>query len=175
MSPFGLRVVVNGCFDMLHEGHISLIRQALHFSQGGTVLVLLNSDLSVRGLKGPGRPLENERVRTQKIIDLCEDWCEKILHVYYEIELFDTECDLKEKIDSFQPDMIIKGNDRPDVRTIIGSDNWNVLIRPRLKDPKTGDDYSTTRIIQEIRSVKKAASLKETDSTRSGWGDPKVR
>jgi rfaE bifunctional protein nucleotidyltransferase chain/domain len=54
-------VVTNGCFDVLHAGHVASLQAARE--QGDALLVLLNSDGSVRGLKGPSRPLHGEQAR----------------------------------------------------------------------------------------------------------------
>ena len=58
----GLKVgFTNGCFDMLHAGHVSLLRQAANACD--RLIVALNTDASVRGLKGPERPVQSEDVR----------------------------------------------------------------------------------------------------------------
>lgn len=65
-------VVTNGCFDLLHAGHIKLLRRAA--AQGDWLLVLLNSDRSVRELKGPTRPLNREMDRALVLDELdCVD------------------------------------------------------------------------------------------------------
>ena len=64
------------------------------------------------------------------------------------IRIFQTEDQLESIINNFKPDIIIKGNDRPDIRTVLGSKNWPVCIIPRLKD-KEGKDFSTTRKLNE--------------------------
>jgi D-beta-D-heptose 7-phosphate kinase/D-beta-D-heptose 1-phosphate adenosyltransferase len=138
-------ILINGCFDCFHEGHKYLIRTARKFSR--KVIVLLNSDISVRKLKGINRPIDNQETRRDNIWKYWKELgylngCGQI-----QIHYFDTEEELKLLIDKFQPDMIIKGNDRPDVRDIIGSDKWPICILPRLKDT-TGEEFSTTRIIK---------------------------
>jgi D-beta-D-heptose 7-phosphate kinase/D-beta-D-heptose 1-phosphate adenosyltransferase len=65
----GRRVVLtNGCFDLLHPGHVTLLEAAR--SQGDVLIVALNSDVSVRGLKGEGRPLIPEGERTEVLLAL---------------------------------------------------------------------------------------------------------
>lgn len=145
----GLKIVINGCFDLLHPGHVLLIETALRNCFEGKVLVLINSDKSVRELKGLGRPIEELIVRGHNVEKIAQTWCLK--HREYpktSIVVFDTEDELSKKIDKFEPDMIIKGDDRPDTREIIGSGKWPILIIPRLKD-KDKQDYSTTRILEQ--------------------------
>lgn len=139
-----MRIILNGCFDLFHDGHKHLITKALQWSDHGTVLILLNSDNSIKRLKGLDRPHNTYDVRKEQILALKSEWClhNKKYPVFYIVK-FNTEKELNKLIDNFEPDLIIKGNDRPDVRDIVGSDNWPVCIVPRLKD-KNGD-ISTTR------------------------------
>jgi D-beta-D-heptose 7-phosphate kinase/D-beta-D-heptose 1-phosphate adenosyltransferase len=147
----GLKIVINGCFDLLHPGHVNLIETALRNSFEGKVLVLINSDKSVRELKGEGHPCYDVRIRGDNVEKVCKTWCMKNKeHPKVSIIIFSTEDELAEKIDRFEPDMIIKGNDRPDTRDIIGSGKWPILIIPRLKD-NDGVEYSTTREFKKAR------------------------
>jgi len=61
-------VLTNGCFDLLHPGHVALLEVAR--SEGDVLIVALNSDASVRGLKGDGRPLIPEAERTEVLLAL---------------------------------------------------------------------------------------------------------
>ena len=66
-------VFTNGCFDLLHAGHVRYLQQAR--ALGDALLVAVNGDASVRGLKGPGRPLNNEDDRAEVIAALgCVDY-----------------------------------------------------------------------------------------------------
>jgi len=66
-------VFTNGCFDILHVGHVRYLRQAREL--GDALLVAVNGDSSVRGLKGPGRPLNNEDDRAEVVAALeCVDY-----------------------------------------------------------------------------------------------------
>jgi cytidyltransferase-like protein len=146
----GLKILINGCFDLFHQGHATLIETALHYSFEGIVRVLLNSDKSTRELKGPDRPVQDVETRGHEIEKFTQAWCLK--HREYpkiEIIIFNSEQELSTKIDEFKPNMIIKGDDRPDVRDIIGSGHWPILIIPRLKD-KSGEFWSTTRRVKEL-------------------------
>ena len=74
MRDAGRRLVfTNGCFDLLHAGHVRYLQQARGL--GDALLVAVNGDSSVRGLKGPGRPLNNEEDRAEVIAALgCVDY-----------------------------------------------------------------------------------------------------
>ena len=143
-------IIINGCFDCFHAGHQYLIHVARIWASK-RVVVLLNSDSSVKRLKGIGRPINDFDTRVKNIN---EYW--KSLHyldlAHLELYAFNTEKQLAEIIDKLEPSMILKGNDRPDVREIVGSDKWPVCILPRLKD-KDNKDISTTRKIEEFKSA----------------------
>jgi D-beta-D-heptose 7-phosphate kinase/D-beta-D-heptose 1-phosphate adenosyltransferase len=147
----GLKIVINGCFDLLHAGHINLIETALRNSFEGKILILVNSDSSVRELKGEGRPIQEVLIRGNNVDQVCKAWCLKNReHPKVSIVIFNSESELEEKIDSFAPHMIIKGDDRYDLRDIVGSGKWPILIIPRIKD-KNNQEYSTTREVKERR------------------------
>lgn len=101
--------------------------QAAKFANIGDLYVLVNSDESVRQLKGPGRPI---RILEERIRDIANCLL-AIKHNIY-IEAFDTEEELEDIIYSFKPDLIVKGSDRPDVREICGHEDFPVVIVPRL-------------------------------------------
>ena len=61
-------VFTNGCFDLLHKGHLDLLSNAAAF--GDKLFVGLNSDKSVKKLKGDSRPVQNEKIRAQKLLEL---------------------------------------------------------------------------------------------------------
>ena len=138
-----MKIIVNGCFDLFHDGHRYLLGLACDWAGKGEVLVLLNSDHSVKELKGENRPIDNEDNRRYNITQFCR---ESSPETRLAIAPFSTEEELAKYIDEFQPDMIVKGNDRPDVRDIVGSENWPICIVPRLK--KEGKDISTTGMLK---------------------------
>lgn len=147
-----MKIVLNGCFDLFHAGHRYLLETALDWSNHGQILVLINSDESVRRLKGSNRPVNNSTIRTKNILEAKISWSQKHrLYPSIEVVIFDTEEELRELIDTFQPNMIIKGNDRPDVRDIVGSDKWPVCVIPRIQDED--GDISTTRQLNERDNV----------------------
>jgi D-beta-D-heptose 7-phosphate kinase/D-beta-D-heptose 1-phosphate adenosyltransferase len=144
-----MKILVNGCFDLLHEGHIFLISKALEYSYTGEVLFLINSDKSIKELKGSDRPYEDVITRGGKVERVVQEWCYK--HRDFpkiNILIFNNEKELEEQIDKFAPHMIIKGNDRTNITTIVGFNKWPILIIPRLKD-SDNKDISTTRKIRE--------------------------
>ena len=102
-------VFTNGCFDILHAGHVDLLEDAAR--EGDVLVVALNSDTSVRGLKGPERPINPQQQRTRVLAALA---------VVDYVVLFD-DPDPGRLITGLLPDVLIKGGDwSPEA--IIGSD-----------------------------------------------------
>lgn len=128
----GKRIVfTNGCFDILHRGHVRYLRQARKL--GDVLVVGLNSDRSVSGLK-PGRPVNSEKDRAEVLAAL--------FMVDY-ITIFDEKTPYR-LIKSLRPDVLVKGGDwkRED---IVGSDIVDETYSlPYLKG------FSTTGIIKRI-------------------------
>lgn len=100
MKLAGKRVVfTNGCFDLLHPGHVRYLRQAR--ALGEALIVALNSDRSVRELKGPGRPILTEAERSEVMAALgCVDY----------VMVFDDPTP-RETIAALLPDVLVKGGD----------------------------------------------------------------
>lgn len=138
-----MRILANGCFDLFHDGHKYILSTALEWAERDEVLILLNSDTSIRELKGESRPINKEDQRRHQITMWIKDMypLSKVT-----ISTFSTEEQLSEMIDEFGPDIILKGNDRPDTRDIVGSDKWPVCIIPRLH--KDGKDISTSDLLK---------------------------
>ncbi len=96
----GLRLVVtNGCFDILHVGHVRYLEQAR--ALGDTLLVLVNGDASVRTLKGPTRPINAEHDRAEVLASLR---CVDAVRLFYS-----PRCD--EMLREIAPDIYAKGGD----------------------------------------------------------------
>jgi len=131
-------VFTNGCFDLLHTGHIKILQAAA--KEGNRLIVGLNTDESVRMLKGPTRPVLNEKDRASIISALgCVDM----------VVFFSEETPLK-LIRHFKPDVIVKGQDYSK-DTIIGADlveSWGgkVVLVPLEKGK------STSLIIENIKN-----------------------
>jgi D-beta-D-heptose 7-phosphate kinase/D-beta-D-heptose 1-phosphate adenosyltransferase len=104
----GARIVfTNGCFDLLHVGHVRYLRQAKRM--GDLLLVGINSDASTRRLKGPSRPVQPERDRAEILAALeCVDY----------VVSFDQDTPLA-LIERLKPDVLVKGADWP-VAEIVG-------------------------------------------------------
>ena len=130
----GERIVfTNGCFDLLHVGHISLIEQAHRF--GDRLIVAINSDASVSGLKGPSRPIVGERERGRVLAALA---------AVDAVVVFDEPTPLQ-LILATRPDVLVKGGDY-DADTVVGAHevlSWGgqVKIVPIV------EGYSTTQLI----------------------------
>jgi len=106
----GLTVgVANGCFDLLHPGHISLIRQAAEACD--RLVIALNSDASVRRLKGADRPVQNERSRASVI---------GALKGVSAVTIFDEDTPL-ELLRALEPDVLVKGADYAESE-VVGAD-----------------------------------------------------
>lgn len=135
----GKRVVfTNGCFDLLHPGHIKLLEAAR--ALGDILIVGINSDDSVHSLKGPGRPVIPEQERAEILASL-----ESVDAVV----VFD-ELTPKETVAALLPDILVKGVDWPG-NQIVGREEveaagGNVV----LIDVVPG--YSTTEILRKIRA-----------------------
>lgn len=131
-------VFTNGCFDLLHLGHIEYLSKAADL---GDVLVIgLNSDISVRGLKGPGRPVMSEYARAM------------ILSSFFFVTaviLFDEETPFN-LIAEVQPDVLVKG---ADYRTeeIAGHDIVLARGGEVITIPLT-EGYSTTAILSRLKN-----------------------
>lgn len=92
-------VLTNGCFDLLHAGHIFFLEQAAR--AGDALFIALNSDASVRALKGPSRPIQSETERAYALAALAST---------HTLVLFD-EPRLVNEIETLQPDVYVKAGD----------------------------------------------------------------
>ncbi|MGE5306195.1 MAG: D-glycero-beta-D-manno-heptose 1-phosphate adenylyltransferase [Alphaproteobacteria bacterium] len=136
--PQGQSVVfTNGCFDLLHRGHVHLLREAK--ACGDILIVAINSDRSVKTIKGPRRPVlpENERVELIAAMEMVDY-----------VVLFD-EPDPHRLIAELIPDVLVKGGDWS-AEKIIGADvvernGGRVAVVPYLKG------FSTSEIIERIK------------------------
>lgn len=133
-------VFTNGCFDILHYGHVDYLHQAAALGQ--RLVVALNTDASVSKLKGPNRPLQNEASRGLVMAALgCVD----------AITFFD-EATPFELISTLLPNVLVKGADYS-IDQIIGAKE--VLANGgRVETVALSAGYSTTAIEQRIQSAK---------------------
>ena len=131
-------VFTNGCFDLLHLGHIDYLCKAK--DQGHVLIVGVNTDASVQRLKGENRPVKDETSRSMIMASL---------HFVTAVVLFDEDTPY-ELIKLVQPDILVKGSDyKPE--DIVGYD----IVKAKGGDIVTIDfleGYSTTGIIEKIKS-----------------------
>lgn len=131
-------VFTNGCFDLLHRGHVSYLAKARELGQ--VMFVGLNTDASVRRLKGANRPLQDETTRALIMASLqCVD------HVV----LFDQDTPL-ELITYLLPDVLTKGADYA-INQIVGAD---VVIAAggSVQTIELVDGFSTTNIVNKMQN-----------------------
>jgi rfaE bifunctional protein nucleotidyltransferase chain/domain len=134
----GRRIVfTNGCFDLLHPGHIGSLEQAR--ALGDVLIVGLNSDASVRQLKGAGRPVLPERERAEILA---------AFHCVDAVVIFD-EPTPREVIARLLPDVLVKGGDWPGDQ-IVGREEVEASGGRVVSIPVISG-YSTTAILRKIR------------------------
>jgi len=129
-------VFTNDCFDLLHRGHLHLLREAKKL--GDILIVAINNDLSVKKLKGPKRPILPEADRAELI---------GALEMVDYVTLFD-EADPYHLIKELQPNILVKGGDwtREKIigREVVEKEGGRVVAVPYL------DGYSTTQMIERM-------------------------
>jgi rfaE bifunctional protein nucleotidyltransferase chain/domain len=136
------RVFTNGCFDLLHPGHVDLLERAR--ALGDRLIVGLNSDASVRDIKAPYKPYVNQSDRRRMLL---------ALRSVDEVIIFDEPTPLR-LIEQLQPDVLVKGGDWP-VEKIVGAQQ--VLARGgQVFSLELLPGYSTTSIVAEI--IRKVSS-----------------
>jgi len=133
-------VFTNGVFDLLHPGHVRYLRQAR--ALGDVLIVGVNSDRSVRALKGPSRPITSEEERAELVAALA---CVDAAVIFDE----DTPWQL---IAALQPDVLVKGADWAE-DAIIGRDIVEARGGRVVRVP-VERGYATTAIIDRIRGAR---------------------
>ncbi len=128
----------NGCFDILHEGHIFSLSQAA--KEADYLIIGINSDKSVQALKGPERPINKENSRTLLLSNLA---------IVDAVIIFEEDTPLQ-LIKAIMPDVIVKGGDYT-VEQVAGSkevlaNGGRVVINPIV------EGFSTTGIIHQIKT-----------------------
>ncbi|MDD4141572.1 MAG: D-glycero-beta-D-manno-heptose 1-phosphate adenylyltransferase [Bacteroidales bacterium] len=131
-------VFTNGCFDILHVGHVEYLSKAK--TLGEVLVVGLNSDASVKRLKGDDRPINNQNARATVLLALrCVDY----------VVFFDEDTPQK-LIEAINPDVLVKGGDyrREDIvgADFVENNGGKVVIVPLVKG------YSTTNIIDSLNT-----------------------
>lgn len=129
-------VFTNGCFDLVHPGHVRYLRAARRL--GDVLVVGVNSDASVRRLKGPSRPIVPQDARCEVLA---------ALEMVDAVVLFDQDTPY-ELIQMVQPDVLVKGGDwRPE--QIVGAD----IVRARggrVRSLRFAPGYSTSALLERI-------------------------
>jgi D-beta-D-heptose 7-phosphate kinase/D-beta-D-heptose 1-phosphate adenosyltransferase len=132
----GQRIVfTNGCFDLLHIGHVTFLQEAAEL--GDVLIVAINSDRGVRELKGPHRPVIDQQTRASMLAALtCVDY----------VLIFD-EPTPHRMLDLLRPDVLVKGGTTEEVvgREVVEAYGGEVYVLPATSD------VSTTRILSEIQ------------------------
>ena len=129
----------NGCFDILHEGHIYSLSQAA--KEADVLIVGVNADASVTKIKGEHRPINNQHSRSLILASLL---------IVDAVVIFEEDTPL-ELIKKIMPDVLVKGGDYT-VGTVVGSkevitNGGRVVINPLI------ENFSTTGIIEKIKSL----------------------
>ena len=132
-------VFTNGCFDILHKGHMEILSQAA--ASGDMLVVGVNSDHSVKHLKGEGRPVNDESFRTLMLASLT---------IVDAVVIFDEPTPLQ-LIQNTEPDVLLKGGDYS-LDQVVGAEEvvkngGEVKIVPLVKG------YSTTALIEKIQQL----------------------
>jgi D-beta-D-heptose 7-phosphate kinase/D-beta-D-heptose 1-phosphate adenosyltransferase len=133
-------VFTNGCFDLLHRGHVRYLDQAKRL--GDVLVVAMNSDSSVRTLKGPDRPVMSHEERAELVAALAA--------VDY-VLVFD-ELDPEKVIQALEPDLLVKGGDWPEDqivgRQVVESRGGRVHTLPYV------EGASSSQLLRRIREGK---------------------
>lgn len=129
----------NGCFDILHEGHIASLSAAAE--EADFLIVAVNSDMSTSKLKGPERPINNEHSRLLLLANLC---------IVDAVILFNEETPLN-IITYLKPDVLVKGGDYT-IETIVGAKE-TIANGGKVVINKIVDDFSTTGILNKIKNL----------------------
>ena len=145
-------VFTNGCFDLLHPGHVRCLAEAR--ALGDVLVVAVNSDRSVRGNKGPERPLVPEQDRAEVLAALAS--------VDY-VAIFD-EPTPRELIARVLPNILVKGADWAPEQ-VAGRDEV-VAAGGRVISVPLAPGYSTTNLVQRIRNAGASLSAASGETTQ---------
>jgi rfaE bifunctional protein nucleotidyltransferase chain/domain len=130
-------VFTNGCFDIIHQGHITLLSQAA--DHGTRLIIGLNTDTSIEGIKKPGRPLQDEKSRALILASLG----------LVDAAIFFSEPTPIKLINLIKPDVLVKGGDYT-IETIVGSKEV-IENGGKVEVIKLLEGYSTTGIEDKIK------------------------
>ncbi len=133
-------VFTNGCFDILHLGHVEYLNEAK--AQGDLLLVAINSDESVRKLKGSDRPINDEEDRKKMLLNLKAVDC---------VQIFYNETPL-EIIKMIKPQVLVKGGDWK-IDQIVGHE-FVIANGGQVKSLMFKNGYSTSNLIKAVQGKK---------------------
>ncbi len=133
-------VFTNGCFDLLHVGHVRYLNEAR--SLGDILILGLNRDASVKFLKGSGRPVTNEQERAEVICALDA----------VDYAVFFKESTPDKLIHAIRPDFLVKGGDWKK-KDIVGG-NFVESYGGKVRSLRFVKGYSTTKLIEKIKKIK---------------------
>ena len=137
----GLKIVfTNGCFDLVHLGHVDYLEKARNL--GDKLVLGLNTDASIKGLKGEERPLQDEMSRARIMASL----------LFVDAVVLFNEPTPYNLIDLVQPDILVKGDDYSP-ENIVGAD----IVKEKGGEIKTipfVKGYSTSNIVAKIKNQK---------------------
>lgn len=145
-------VFTNGCFDLLHSGHVDLLERAR--ALGDMLVVAINSDASVRTLKGPHKPYVNEHDRRKMLL---------ALRAVDYVAIFDEPTPLR-LIEEMQPDVLVKGGDWS-IAQIVGAD-FVLARRGEVHSLPLLEGYSSTSVAEQIRKQVPGSNLGSQPATR---------
>jgi len=132
-------VFSNGCFDILHAGHVDYLEKARQ--KGDHLVIALNTDYSVSKIKGPNRPIVDEISRSRILAAL--EFVDLVV-------LFNEETPL-ELIKSLKPDILVKGKDY-DISNIVGAD-FVLENGGKVETVELTSGFSSTNVIKKIRKL----------------------
>lgn len=133
-------VFTNGCFDLVHLGHVDYLEKARNL--GSKLIVGLNTDLSVSSNKGENRPITDQISRSRVLASMA--FVDAVI-------LFDSETPL-DLICQIVPNILVKGNDYT-IKTIVGAD-FVIEKGGKVETIELVQGYSTTKIINKIINIK---------------------
>lgn len=138
LKSLGPLVFTNGCFDLLHIGHIQYLKQARVL--GASLVVGINSDDSVKKLKGPQRPIQNEKDRAEILAAL-----ESV-----SLTVIFNEDTPEKLIQQIKPDILVKGGDWK-IEQIVGAD-FVQSYGGKVRSLQFVENRSTTKIIEKSKT-----------------------
>lgn len=130
-------VFTNGCFDILHLGHVDYLEKASE--KGNKLVVAINSDSSVKKLKGENRPVNNEIARARLLAALG----------FVNAVTFFNEDTPQSVIEALEPDILIKGSDY-NISNIVGAE-FVLRNGGKVETIDLVEGYSTTQIINQLK------------------------